>query len=46
MFEIILGIFIGIYIGSYYDCKPGIEYVIEKISVNFPKQMKKILGLF
>jgi len=40
MWQFILGFTTGIYIGSFYDCKPTIEYAVNKMKENMPKEKK------
>ena len=36
MWRFVAGISIGVYIGTYYNCKPMIEKVIQHMNDNFP----------
>ncbi len=38
MWQFIMGVFTGVYIGTYYDCKPSIEFVKDTCKKNFPKE--------
>ena len=38
MIRFIFGLISGLYIATYYDCKPTIEYVIEQVKENVPKK--------
>ena len=37
MWRILLGFGIGIYVSTYYDCKPTLEHIIDTIKKNLPK---------
>ena len=39
MFPFLCGFATGVYVGTYYDCKPTIEYIIIKIKENLPKDI-------
>ena len=41
MLQFILGFSIGIYIGTYYNCKPQIENIIKTIKNNIPDTKDK-----
>jgi len=38
MWQFVSGIVVGLYVGIYYDCKPGVEYVSEKLKEHWPKK--------
>lgn len=37
MLYLIAGIAIGVYVGTYYDCRPTIETIKRVIEENFPR---------
>ena len=39
MFPFVCGFATGVYVGTYYDCKPTIEYITIKIKENLPKDI-------
>ena len=41
MYKAVLGFAAGVYIGTYYDCKPMIEYAIKKVQENVPEEKRK-----
>lgn len=41
MWQFLLGCGTGIYIGTYYDCKPAILYVHGYLKKQFPDQFPK-----
>ena len=41
MFPFLCGFATGVYVGTYYDCKPTIEYITIKIKENLPKDIPK-----
>ena len=41
MYKFVLGIAAGIYVGTYYDCKPMIEYTKKRIQEHIPKERNK-----
>ena len=41
MWQWLLGIGMGIYIGTYYNCKPSLEAVTKLVRDNMPKQRGK-----
>ena len=40
MYRALIAFCSGLYIGSYYNCKPVIEHFIEKIKEHFPEKNK------
>lgn len=38
MWQFVSGIVVGLYVGTYYDCKLGVEYVSEKLKEHCPKK--------
>lgn len=38
MWQFITGVAVGVYVGTYYDCKPGVEYIKETIKEHWPKR--------
>lgn len=42
MLRILLGFVGGVYIGTYYDCKPAVEKVSEYLKNNLPESKNKI----
>jgi hypothetical protein len=38
MYRALISFCTGLYIGSYYNCKPVIEHFIEKIKEHFPEK--------
>mgnify|MGYP001214984954 CR=1 FL=1 len=40
MWQFIMGFASGVYIGSYYDCKPSIDFILKTIKDNAPKEKK------
>lgn len=38
MWQFLSGIGIGIYIGTYYNCKPGLEFMINAVKTNIPEK--------
>ena len=38
MYRALIAFCSGLYIGSYYNCKPVIEHFIEKIKEHFPEK--------
>lgn len=38
MWQFITGFGFGIYIGTYYDCKPALEFVRKTIKENMPEK--------
>ena len=38
MWQFVAGFSIGIYVGTYYDCKPAIEFVFEQLKTNMPEK--------
>ncbi len=39
MFPFLCGFATGVYVGTYYNCKPTIEYITIKIKENLPKDI-------
>ena len=37
MWQIVTGIGIGVYIGTYYNCRPTLEFIAHTIKSNFPE---------
>ena len=40
MWQFLMGFASGVYIGSYYECKPTIENILKIIKENSPKEKK------
>ncbi len=40
MWQFIMGFASGLYVGSYYECKPTIQYIVKIIKDNAPKEKK------
>ena len=38
MWQLIIGFGLGIYVGTYYNCKPTIETILLNIKKNIPKE--------
>ena len=41
MYKFLLGFAGGLYVATYYDCKPYIVYTIQKFQENIPKEKKE-----
>lgn len=41
MYRYLIGFSLGIWVGTYYDCKPIINKVKEEIIKNLPKEKEK-----
>ena len=41
MWQFLCGCASGIYIGTYYDCKPAIEFIKDTIKNRFPEKKDK-----
>ena len=37
MYRVIVGFIAGVYVGTWYDCKPTLERITSMIRDNFPK---------
>tara|TARA_B100001093_G_C26844697_1_gene1022200 strand:- start:2676 stop:2810 length:135 start_codon:yes stop_codon:yes gene_type:complete len=38
MWQVMFGFVAGVYVGTYYDCKPTMNYLIENCKKNMPKE--------
>lgn len=38
MWQFIVGFGMGVYVGTFYNCKPQINNLIKTISINIPKE--------
>lgn len=38
MWQFVAGFSIGVYVGTYYDCKPALEFVFEQLKTNIPEK--------
>ena len=41
MWQFLIGLGVGVYIGSFYNCKPQINNLIKIIKKNIPEQKEK-----
>lgn len=41
MWQFMLGFSMGIYIGTYYQCKPTLDIVLKTVRDNMPKEKNK-----
>ena len=40
MWQFLLGFATGVYVGTYYDCKPTIDFIKKNCEKNLPKEKK------
>lgn len=40
MWQFLVGFGLGLYVGTYYQCKPTLDEIIKNIKTNFPKEKK------
>lgn len=38
MWQVVVGFGVGVYVGTYYDCKPAIHFVLNTIKSNIPEK--------
>ena len=41
MWQFITGFSLGVYVGTFYDCKPALEYIRKTIKEHIPERNKE-----